>query len=166
MIRCLLIIWVSIAAFAQTPGGKLAPLAGSWSGVYRFVDGITDTTISQRELSWIVTANDSGLTIEQSLDKLFGLMSDNQVRVLAVSADSRKMYLDGKWWHISDVRETINGTTILFEGQSTDNDRPAHVRNALYMGHTDSLTLTRYVTYDGSAREFIRHQYRLGRAKE
>jgi len=166
LVTLLILASLALAQTRITPtASTLTPLAGKWTGTFTYVDTYDDVTVVPRNADWEISANDSGVTVEESLDKAFGLLHDDETRALAVSADGRKVLWNGTWWHISAARETPAGTTIVFEGADRDNDKSAHVRNALYIGVADSATLTRYVTYQGGGREFVRHQYRMGRVK-
>ena len=157
-------------SFAQTPitlsASTFSPLVGNWAGSLKLVDTEDDSTLVVRDAEWQIAANDSGVTHVESVAKLFGLTSDDKTTALCVTRDGKKLWMDGKWWHVSAARETPAGTTMVFEGPAQDNARSAHVRNALYIGAADSVTLTRYVTYAGGGREFVRHQYRMGRTRE
>ncbi|MBL0061661.1 MAG: hypothetical protein IPP40_09330 [bacterium] len=172
---CVLYIFTNHLAIAQTDDVKLsksdfAPLVGKWSGTMLSLETRDDSTLTNTDVSWDVTESDSNLVVTKTIWDEGGnpeVITDP----IAFLSGGRRITMDGKGWFVWAKRETQNGTTIVFQGPSTDNYKKAQITYVLYMSvpdssRQDSVVLTKKVLYENAGREIERSQFRLGRVKE
>lgn len=143
----------------------LLGLVGEWEGTLTYTDELDDTT------RVTVPARFSAGAAQGKLITRIVYKKSNGENVLQwgewqVSGDGRRILIDDKTWFVSNKRVTENGTTLMFQGGGVDNNRSAHIIHGMYIGHQDSVVMTKQVLYNHAGTEILRQHFRLGRDEE
>ncbi|MBT8397725.1 MAG: hypothetical protein HKO65_05810 [Gemmatimonadetes bacterium] len=137
-------------------------LMGSWEGVLEYLDyGDNETLVSlTTRLSCHRSDDGQALVLEFSYEEPNGRIVSDIERLFETEEG---LNLGGLWQIVERSENPSAGVyrlELMQEGE--DNGREASIRNVVEV-EDETLTITKYVRYAGSAAEFQRNQYRLRR---
>ncbi len=170
IVACLTSLLYAALSFAADPPiayqSDLYGMVGEWSGELTYLDYGSDTVRVTVEAQLSADTAGGVLITRFIYDEKAG---DQMIRwgEWTVSPDGKRLNMnEEKSWFVTGKTITNNGTTLVFQAPGTDNNKPAQITHVLWIGHQDSLVFSKQVLYRGGGREFLRHEFRLGRVKE